>query len=90
MLPEALASTVIKSIVHYLLDNDVMWNATEASLTALYLGVSDDVVSQDIRGRYFHPVAKEVVNPLAQDMELQARLWSFLDKLVEYYGPNMV
>ena len=78
----------VKRVVQYLLNKDIMWNATEASLTALYLGVSGEVLTKNIRGKYFHPIAQEVVNPLAQDEELQTKLWTFLDELVEDYLPE--
>ena len=63
-------------------------NATEASLTALYLGVSEEVVAKNIRGKNFHPIAQEVVNPLARDEELQIKLWEFLDELVKEFIPE--
>ena len=74
-------------IISYLAKN-VMFTSNEASLTALYLGVSEEVITKDIRGKYFHPIAQEITNPFAQDEELQSKLWAFLDELVGDYLPE--
>ena len=65
-----------------------MWLAEDAVLTLLYLGVAtDDLREKDIRGSYYHPVAVEVApNPVALDIELQDKLWMFLDELVKDYA----
>ena len=81
-------SFIMNQAIRYAFENDHMWDVAEASLTGLYLGVSEEVVSRDLRGKYFHPVAQEVANPFAQDEELQAKLWGFLDQLVEGYLPD--
>ena len=74
-------------IISYLAEN-VMFTPKEAALTALYLGVSEDVITKNIRGKYFHPIAQEVINPLAQDEVLQTKLWMFLDELVKEHVPE--
>uniref|UniRef100_A0A7S4D963 Protochlorophyllide reductase n=1 Tax=Heterosigma akashiwo TaxID=2829 RepID=A0A7S4D963_HETAK len=61
----------------------LMWTSEEGALTQLYLGVAIDRLSnEDVRGKYFHPQAREVVNPLALDTELQRNLWTFSEDLV--------
>lgn len=74
---------ILMDIITYFREN-VMWNSAEGALTMLYLGVAtDQLVAKDLRGRYFHPQAREIVNPLALDEELQTKLWAFLDELVK-------
>ncbi|KAG0364844.1 hypothetical protein BC939DRAFT_418123 [Gamsiella multidivaricata] len=53
------------------------------ALTQLYLATSPEVESQDIRGRYFIPIANELQpTAYAQDEELQEKLWKFSEELV--------
>lgn len=60
-----------------------MWSSDVAALTLLYLGVAtDDIQKRNIRGRYFHPIAIEVVNELSLDENLQDKVWAFLDDIV--------
>ena len=62
----------------------IMWTSAEGALTGLFLGVATDrLVKDKIRGKYFHPQAIEVVNPLAQDDELGVKLWEFSESLVK-------
>jgi len=62
----------------------VIWTAEEGAITLLYLGVAiDEIKEKNIRGKYFHPQAVEVVNPLSLDEELQNKLWEFCDDLVK-------
>jgi len=78
---EAMPSFVV-DFVNYLRKN-VMWTAEEGALTQLYLGVAtDELVAKNIRGKYYHPQAQEVVNPLSLDEKLQKELWEFSDTLV--------
>jgi len=50
----------------------------------LYLGVAtDQLVHKNISGKYFHPQAQEVVNPLSLDEVLQKKLWQFSDDLIK-------
>lgn len=63
-----------------------MWPADVAALSLLYLGVAlDDLQKKNVRGRYYHPIAIEVVNPLSLDEGLQHKVWAFLDDLVKGY-----
>jgi WW domain-containing oxidoreductase len=63
-----------------------MWTSEEGALTQLYLGVAvDELESKGIRGKYFHPQAQEVVNPLSLDEQLQEDLWKFSDDLVSKF-----
>mmetsp|Transcript_24181 Transcript_24181/g.36018 ORF Transcript_24181/g.36018 Transcript_24181/m.36018 type:complete len:378 (+) Transcript_24181:131-1264(+) len=78
---EYLPSFVVK-FVNYLRRN-VMWTTEEGALTQLFLGVATDkLVSDNIRGKFYHPQAQEVVNPLSLDEKLQKDLWEFSDALV--------
>jgi NAD(P)-dependent dehydrogenase (short-subunit alcohol dehydrogenase family) len=64
--------------------NTTMWLAEVAALNLLYLGVAtDELGGKNIRGKYYHPMAVEMVNPLSLDEKLQDDLWRFLDDLVE-------
>ena len=74
-----------KKLISYVRKN-VLWSATDASLTMLYLGVAvDDLIKKNVRGKYFHPVAHEVTHPLANNEKQQMRLWAFLDELTKTY-----
>lgn len=78
---EKIPSFVIK-FVNYIRRN-VMWTGEEGALTQLFLGVATNkLVAKNIRGKYFHPQAEEVVNPLSLDETLQKELWDFSDALV--------
>jgi len=60
------------------------WTAEEGALTLLYLGVAtDEIGEKNIRGKYFHPQAVEVVNPNSLDEKLQDEFWSFCEELVK-------
>jgi len=51
--------------------------------TQLFLGVATNkLVADHIRGKYYHPQAQEVLNPLSLDENLQKDLWEFSDALV--------
>jgi len=76
-------STTMQSIINFFRKN-VMWNSAEGALTMLYLGVAtDQLVHKNISGKYFHPQAQEVVNPLSLDEVLQKKLWQFSDELIK-------
>ena len=65
---------------------EVMWTSEEGALTGLFLGTAvDRLKAENIRGKYFHPQAQEVVNPLSLDEDLQSRLWAFSEELVKDY-----
>mmetsp|Transcript_4232 Transcript_4232/g.5498 ORF Transcript_4232/g.5498 Transcript_4232/m.5498 type:complete len:380 (+) Transcript_4232:123-1262(+) len=74
--------SIIMEIVNYL-RRTVMWTAEEGTLTQLYLGVAiDKLVQENVKGKYFHPQAQEVVNPLSLNENLQSALWEFSESLV--------
>jgi len=77
---------LVRKMVHYALKNGLAWNSTEGALTGLYLGVERDrLVRENAKGRYYHPQVIEVDNPLANDEQLQKKLWDFTTSLVEPY-----
>ncbi|KAG0299832.1 hypothetical protein BGZ98_009722 [Dissophora globulifera] len=54
----------------------------KGALTQLYLATSPQAEDQDIRGRYFIPIANEISSSAyARDEELQEKLWAFSEKL---------
>ena len=62
----------------------LIWSAEEGALTLLYLGAAGDTIRETkTRGKYFHPQAVEVVNPMAEDEALQDKSWSFCEVLVK-------
>lgn len=81
LLPEFLHPTIIRIVNAFM--KAFSWTPAEGALTVLFLGVAtDSIVKKDLRGRYFHPQVQEVINPLAQDDDLQDRFWNFCDNLV--------
>ncbi|KAG0045187.1 hypothetical protein BGZ83_009573 [Gryganskiella cystojenkinii] len=55
-------------------------------LTQLYLATSPEVENKDIRGRYFIPIANEILPSVySRDEALQERLWEFSETLVEQH-----
>jgi hypothetical protein len=81
-----LIPPILRGTFDYLREN-VMWTAAEGALTLLYLGTAtDQLVSKNIRGRYFHPQSIPVKHPLTHgDEELQRKAWEFCDELVKNY-----
>ena len=64
----------------------ILWSREEGALTQLYLGVATDALAtKNIRGKYFHPQAQEVVNPLSLDEQLQSDLWEFSEELISEF-----
>lgn len=58
----------------------------EGALTSLYLATSPEVEAQNIRGKYFHPIAIETKMPaFAEREELQNDLWRFTEELIAKY-----
>ncbi|KAG0319213.1 hypothetical protein BGZ97_002559 [Linnemannia gamsii] len=56
----------------------------EGALTQLYLATSPEIEDQDVRGRYFIPIAKEIQpSSYGRDVELQEKLWTFSENLVK-------
>ncbi len=75
----------IMNFLNYLRKN-AMWTAEEGALTQLYLGVAvDKLADHNIRGKYFHPQAQEILNPYSLDEKVQKKLWEFSDELVSRF-----
>ena len=56
------------------------------SLTELYLGVAtEDIKSNNVRGKYFHPQAVEINHQHAYDEVLQDNVWKLCEQLVKDY-----
>ena len=68
-----------RNLIHRVVTKSA-WQSPDGALTGLFLAVTDG-----IKGKYFHPQAQEVVNPMSLDEQLQDDLWAFSDKLVENY-----
>ena len=61
----------------------LLWSSEEGALTDLYLGLDTKALKENkIRGKYFHPQAVEVVNPYAEQVELQESVWTLCEQLV--------
>jgi retinol dehydrogenase-12 len=66
--------------------SSLVWTSEEGALTELYLGVAtEDIQEKQLRGRYFHPQSVEVVNPYAENEELQENVWQLCEGLVEKF-----
>ncbi|KAF9092037.1 hypothetical protein BGX23_004677 [Mortierella sp. AD031] len=53
------------------------------ALTQLYLATSTEIEEKDIRGRYFIPVANEILpSSHARDEKLQEKLWAWTEEVV--------
>jgi len=75
----------IKNAIHYV-SSQVMWSSEEGALTELYLGVAtEDIKSNNIRGKYYHPQAVEIDHPHAYDEVLQNNVWNLCEELVKDY-----
>ncbi|KAG0325228.1 hypothetical protein BGZ99_000943 [Dissophora globulifera] len=60
----------------------VAMDPERSALTQLYLASSPEIEEQNIRGRYFIPIANEIEpSAYARDEELQEKLWIFSEKL---------
>lgn len=63
------------------------WSEQDAALTSLFPAVSQEVVTRDIRGQYFVPVARvHEPSKQAKDPELAKWLWSFSEDLLKEKG----
>jgi NAD(P)-dependent dehydrogenase (short-subunit alcohol dehydrogenase family) len=63
------------------------WPNRDAALTVLAPAVSPKIFSENIRGKYFVPIAR--VDPgskLAQDAELSKKVWDFSEKILKEKG----
>jgi WW domain-containing oxidoreductase len=74
----------LRPVLNFLKKN-MMWSSLDSALTMLYLGAAaDELQSNNVRGKYFHPHVQEVSpNVLAESVELQKRVWLFSDELVK-------
>lgn len=80
-----VAATFINGFITVLKEG-LMWTSDDGALTQVFLAASSDVVENDIRGKYFHPIATEVTpSPLVTE-ELQKALWKFSEELVAERG----
>ncbi|KAF9317097.1 hypothetical protein BG003_001209 [Podila horticola] len=56
----------------------------DGALTQLYCATSPEIKNNDVRGKYFIPIANELEpNPIALDEDLQERLWSWTENIVQ-------
>ncbi|KAF9083209.1 hypothetical protein BGX27_004222 [Mortierella sp. AM989] len=56
----------------------------DGSLTQLYAATSPEIEDGDLRGRYFIPIANEILpSGYARDEKLQEKLWDFSENLVK-------
>ena len=62
-----------------------MWSPEEGALTQVFLAAADEIREKNIRGRYFHPQALEVIpcRRFAQNRTLQKAVWAFTDALID-------
>ncbi|RKO89694.1 hypothetical protein BDK51DRAFT_25331, partial [Blyttiomyces helicus] len=59
---------------------------SEGALTSLYLATSPDIETNDVRAKYFVPIASErtdLSSEVSKDETLAEKLWAFSEKLVE-------
>lgn len=83
---------ILADLVIYL-ETSTMWSVADGALTPLYLCCvsAAELASKDLRGKYFHPIAKELEHPFGSEIDLQKRVWAFLDELVkDVYVPTTV
>ena len=75
-------------ISKWIQDYQSMWTPMDASLTLLYLGVAiDDIQHKNINGKFYSPVAVEVVSPpeISMNEKIQDEVWNFCDELVKEF-----
>ena len=83
-IPTILPQFIKNAIYHA--SRQVMWSSEEGALTELYLGVAtEDLKSNNTRGKYFHPQAVEIDHPHAYDEVLQDNVWNLCEELVKDY-----
>ncbi|KAI9232364.1 MAG: hypothetical protein BYD32DRAFT_428596 [Podila humilis] len=64
--------------------NEPFLTPDQGALTQLYVATSPDIVKNDIRGRFFVPIAVEQgLNSKALDVDLQEQLWAYSEKIVK-------
>lgn len=65
------------------------WTPEEGSLTQIFTAVSPRIQTEDIRGQYFHPVAR--INPTSAhgaNVTMQKLLWTFTEELLAQRAPR--
>ena len=81
-----VAKTIIVGLVETL-EAKLMWSAEDGALTQVYLAAAPEVVSENIRGQYLHPIARIVSTlPLALDEGVQDDLWTLSEKILAEKG----
>eukprot|EP00434_Breviolum_minutum_P037963 symbB.v1.2.033662.t1/scaffold4214.1/size43011/4 len=63
----------------------VMFAAPRGAVTQLYLATSPEIESKNIRGQYYRPQALHADPPKFSTYELEEKLWSVSEKLVQKY-----
>eukprot|EP00756_Hemistasia_phaeocysticola_P062938 Hpha_TRINITY_DN6413_c0_g1::TRINITY_DN6413_c0_g1_i1::g.124::m.124 len=77
-----LAGPTLARFLDFLI-HSVSWDPETAALTQLYLAVAPAVLTGDVTGKYFHPIAREHTPPArAQQREVQKALWGFTEELI--------
>jgi len=66
----------------------VMMPTAMGAVTQLYLAASPEIEQKDIRGRYFHPQAREIVPSVLQTEENQRQLWEQSIEITKAYLPK--
>ncbi|KAF9921517.1 Short-chain dehydrogenase/reductase 2b [Linnemannia zychae] len=56
---------------------------SQGALTQLYVATSPEIERENIRGKYFMPIANEIrPNPISKNLEIQTRLWEVSEQLM--------
>ena len=79
-----LGSGLVRFLVQQLQDG-FFWNAEDAALGLLYLGIATDALKRDnVRGQYFHPHATRVDphDKFTTDPALGEAVWDFTNSLI--------
>lgn len=67
----------VKKLVDYF-PNTFMFESDLAALTQVYAAVSEDIIDNEITGKYFHPLGEIVeTSEHAKNKQLQKNLWRF-------------
>jgi hypothetical protein len=66
-----------------MLSSIVALTPKQGALTSLYCATSPDIVTKNLKNKYFIPIAQEdTPRAIGQDVSLADRLWEFTEKLV--------
>ncbi|KAJ3129920.1 hypothetical protein HK098_007674 [Nowakowskiella sp. JEL0407] len=77
----SITSTLLKNVVLPVF-RAFLLSPEKGALTQLYAATSEEVVSNNYRGQYFAPFGKlSKYSSLADDKELQEKLWAFSEKV---------